>query len=131
MFGNNLKSSLGLLLVLLLLASGPAMACADWLGFRNDAKQTVIVRTVIQTPNGSRAGTVMILYPGETRWDLVKDNNSRQVIVQDAKPPRKTMGTKPVPAPVGGDALYSIQPRPVPPGADPNVDLVKLPGQRK
>jgi hypothetical protein len=128
---HNIKHSLGLLLGLLLSATLPAAARADWLGFRNDTKQTLIVRTIIQTEKGPRPGNVVTLFPGEVRWDLIRNNTPLQIQIFDAKQPRKNILEKVIPAPVGADAYYSIQVRMPPQVPAPTLDLVKQPGRRR
>lgn len=131
MLPRNIKQGLGLLLALGMWAGLPLTTWAEWLGFRNDLKQPVVVRTLTVTPDGPRADSVMILYPGEVRWTLVKDANPRLVIIADTKPPRKPMGQKQIPAPTNNDALYGIQTRPGAQDGTFTVDLARVPGQRR
>jgi hypothetical protein len=122
----NLKLMLGLLLM----AIAPAMAQADWLGFRNNTKQPVIVRVFIVTEGQVRASSAFKLFPGEIRWDLVKDNTPRLVIVSEPTPPQRALVQKQIEAPVKGDVLYGIQPRISPQGTSTSADLVKLAEKR-
>lgn len=122
----NLKSGLGLLLGLLLLAAAPRAAQAEWLGFRNNTKQTVIVRVFTVKDGKTRETSAFKLFPGEIRWDLVNDNAPRVVLVTDPTPPQRPLVRKQVETPVKGDILYGIQPRINPQGTSTTADLVKL-----
>ena len=126
----NPKLILGLLLALLIGAAAPASAQADWLGFRNNTKQPVIVRVFIVKDGQTRETSAFKLFPGEIRWDLVKDNTPRVVLVVDPNPPQRPLVQKQVEAPVKGDVLYGIQPRISPQGTSTTADLVKLAEKR-
>lgn len=97
------------LLSLLLFGMALSPASAAWLGFRNDMNQAVVVQTYTECKSGARLGTPHRLYPGETTWDWVSDNNTRKLQVTDARS-SKTILLRGADIPVGkDDILYGLQ----------------------
>ena len=93
------------LFALLLLAAAPASSWAGWLGFRNDLKAPVVVRSSVVTNRGVVPGRPKALVAGEVAWEAVLLPGNRVVQIFDANNReicRKTI-------PVTGDLFFSIQ----------------------
>jgi hypothetical protein len=93
------------MLALLLLAAAPASSWAGWLGFRNDLKAPVVIRSSVVTNRGVVPGRPKALVAGEVAWEAVLLPGNRVVQIFDANNReicRKTI-------PVTGDLFFSIQ----------------------
>jgi hypothetical protein len=93
------------LLAMVILAAAPASSWAGWLGFRNDLKAPVVIRSSVVTNRGVVPGRPKALVAGEVAWDSVLLPGNRVIQVFDANNSeiyRKTI-------PVVGDLFFSIQ----------------------
>jgi hypothetical protein len=95
------------LLALLLLAAAPASSWAGWLGFRNDLKAPVVVRSSVVTNRGVVPGRPKALVAGEVAWEAVLLPGNRVIQIFDANNNNREIYRKTVP--VTGDLFFSIQ----------------------
>lgn len=103
------RDNLGTYAVLacLVLMLGAAPLQAAWLGFRNDLKVPVIVRSNTVVKNQVRPGKPSILYPGEVAWEAVLQAGNRQIVVVEARKPNRVLLQDTIT--VNKDTFMSIQ----------------------
>jgi hypothetical protein len=86
---------------------GAAPLQAAWLGFRNDLKVPVIVRTNTVVKNQVKPGKSALLYPGEVAWEAVLQAGDRQIVIVEARRPNWVLFQDNVT--VNKDSFFSIQ----------------------
>lgn len=107
------------------LVAAPALR-ADWVGYRNDMKQPVVIQAEVVIRNVVRRGKLNQLQPGEIAWDPIVVPGNRSITIYDAKTKRVLFK-----GPINmGDQFFSVQTDP--PGAAKIVEMKppkKPPGQ--
>lgn len=103
--GSNLGKYILLAWSVLILGAAPLQAA--WLGFRNNLKVPVIVRTNTVVKNKIQMGKPAVLYPGEVAWDAVIQAGIRQIVVVEAKKPNRLLFHDTIN--VTKDSFFSIQ----------------------
>lgn len=103
--GHNLGKYALLAWSVLILGAAPLQAA--WLGFRNDLKVPVIVRSNTVVKNQVRLGKPSILYPGEVAWEAVLQAGNRQIVVAEVKKPNRVLFQDTIT--VNKDSFLSIQ----------------------
>jgi hypothetical protein len=104
------------MLALLLLAAAPASSWAGWLGFRNDLKDPVAIRSSVVTNRGVVPGRPKALVAGEVAWEAVLLPGNRVIQIFDAN--NREIYRKNIP--VTGDIFFSIR-------SDPKTGLQLVP----
>lgn len=110
---------------LAILALAPATLQAAWLGFRNDLKVPVIVRANTIVNNQARPGKPYLLYPGEVSWDSILQAGSRQVVIVDAKMPKRVLFQETIT--VIKDSFFSVRLDPPTPPNKIKIVPTKMP----
>jgi hypothetical protein len=104
-------SKAGFLLAVLVLGAAPAASQAGWLGFRNDTKAAIIVRTGVPVGVGRAAkvtwGRPKAMQAEEVAWDVVLQPGVRVIQVFDPNQPAQPIFQ--ISLPVKGDQFYSIK----------------------
>src|SRR4051794_15298070 len=101
------------------------VARADWLGFRNDLPFPVVVQSLRPDLTQPKMNPLMLLYPGEVRWDWVGDTRTRVVTVHQARPPRSPLVRVEIEPAAKEDELYAVQ------SNGQGVQLVKQPKAKR
>jgi hypothetical protein len=114
------------LLALALLAVLPGLAHAGEMGFRNDLKVPIIVQGQSIVNKTVRRGPALLIPSGKTAWDTNIMAGVRVVTIYYANQTTRILGQFTIPYD-GNDAYYAVVAAPVPPGAPPRVQLLKLP----
>jgi hypothetical protein len=102
-------SKAAFLLAVLILAAAPAASQAGWLGFRNDTKAAIIVRTGVPVGRPARVtwGRPKAMQAEEVAWDVVLQPGVRVIQVFDPNQPAQPIFQ--ISLPVKGDQFYSIK----------------------
>jgi hypothetical protein len=98
---------LGWLTAMMIVAVSPASLQAAWLGFRNDLKVPIIVKSTPFVNNVMGRDKLQVLFPGEVSWDPIPRPISKIVTILEGKRPNRALFQDTVT--IKEDLFYSVQ----------------------